>query len=289
MPNNNSRSENLSDKLIRMTNEVVETRHKNLMIRLIENLGAAILKNLTELGRVFIFMLQVFRWMFRRPFRGKLLFEQLDFIGNKSLFIIALSGSFTGMVMAYQTYFGFKLISVDTLVGPVTAIGLAKELAPVLTGLIVAGRAGAAMAAQIGTMKVTEQIDALEVMGINSVQYLAVPRIIAGTISVPMLSTIFLFIGNIGSYIVGTKFLLIDEAVYLSKLGLFMFMGDIWQGIIKALFFGFIISVIGTYFGFQVSNGAEGVGRGTNLAVVWGMIMVLISDYFLTSFLIKIL
>ena len=258
-------------------------------LRPVENLGGAIISNLQELGRVVLFLMEVFRWMIRPPYRLKLLFEQFYFIGNKSVFIIALSGSFTGMVMAYQTYFGFQLISVDSLVGPVTALGLAKELAPVLTGLIVAGRAGAAMAAQIGTMKVTEQVDALEVMGINSVQYLAVPRVVAATIAVPMLSALFLYIGNVGSYVVGTKFLLIDEAIYLSKLGSFMFMSDIWQGLIKATFFGFLISIIGTYFGFQVKKGAQGVGKGTNLAVVWGMIMVLISDYFLTSFLIRIL
>lgn len=272
-----------------MSEHALSAPKKNFVIRFIEGLGSAIIKNLQELGNVVLFMIQVFRWMFRPPIRTKLFFEQLYFVGNKSLFIIALSGSFTGMVMAYQTYFGFQLISVDSLVGPVTALGLAKELAPVLTGLIVAGRAGAAMAAQIGTMKVTEQVDALEVMGINSIQYLAVPRVVAGTLAVPMLSALFLFIGNVGSYVVGTKFLLIDSAIYFSKLSVFMFLSDIWQGLIKAVFFGFLISVIGTYFGFQVSKGAEGVGRGTNLSVVWGMVMVLISDYFLTSFLIRIL
>jgi phospholipid/cholesterol/gamma-HCH transport system permease protein len=203
--------------------------------------------------------------------------------------IILLTGLFTGMVFATQTYFGFKLINVDSLVGAIVAISLAKELAPVLTGLIVAGRAGSAMAAQIGSMKVTEQIDALEVMGINSIQYLAVPRIIAATIAVPMLSIIFLFIGNLGAYVVGTTTLMIDEAIFFSKLGEFMVVEDIAQGVIKATVFGFVISVIGTYFGFQVEKGAVGVGRGTNLAVIWGMVSVLILDYFLTTFLVKIL
>jgi phospholipid/cholesterol/gamma-HCH transport system permease protein len=272
-----------------MSEQAALEQRKNFVIRFIESIGSSIIENLQGLGNISLFALQVFRWMFRGPVRWNLFFEQLYFVGNKSIFIIALSGSFTGMVMAYQTYFGFKLINVDSLVGPVTALSLAKELAPVLTGLIVAGRAGAAMAAQIGTMKVTEQVDALEVMGVNSIQYLAVPRLIAGVIAVPMLSALFLFIGNVGSYIVGTKFLLIDEATYFSKLSMFIFLSDIWQGMIKALFFGFLISIIGTYFGFQVSKGAEGVGKGTNLSVVWGMVMVLISDYFLTSFLIRIL
>lgn len=265
------------------------TKEIPFYLKPVEQLGAMIIENLTGLGKFISFVMTAFFWFVRPPFRLKLYFEQLYFVGNKSIFIILLSGSFTGMVMAYQTYFGFKLISVDSLVGPVTALTLAKELAPVLTGLIVAGRAGAAMTAQIGSMKVTEQVDALEVMGINSIQYLAVPRIIAGTIAMPMLSAIFLFIGNVGSYIVGTKFLSIDEAIYLNKLGEFMFLNDIWQGLIKATVFGFLIACIGTYFGFNVTKGAEGVGRSTNLSVVWGMVIVLISDYFLTSFLIHIL
>lgn len=258
-------------------------------LRWIEDLGSTIIENLNALGEITMFAGRFFYWMVKPPYRLHLLFEQLYFVGNKSIFIVCLAGAFTGMVMAYQTYFGFKLISVDSLVGPVTALTLAKELAPVLTGLIVAGRAGAAMAAQIGTMKVTEQVDALEVMGINSVQYLAVPRILASVISVPMLSALFLFVGNVGSWMVGTKFLSIDEAIYMSKLGEFMFLEDIWQGLIKAFFFGFLISVIGTYFGFNVTKGAEGVGKATNLAVVWGMILVLVVDYFLTSFLVHIL
>ena len=257
--------------------------------RQIERLGASVLVPIGSLGDVMIFTYQFFYWLVKRPFRSKLFIEQLLFVGNKSLFIIFLAGSFTGMVFSYQTYFGFKMISVDSLVGPIVAISLSKELAPVLTGLIVAGRAGAAMAAQIGSMKVTEQIDALEVMGISSHQYLAVPRIVAGTIAVPMLTVIFNLIGNIGSWFVGTKALMIDEVMYFSKLGEFMFVEGLLQGIIKAVFFGFIISVVGCYFGFTVEKGAEGVGRGTNLAVVWGMILVLILDYFLTSFLIRIL
>ncbi len=255
----------------------------------VEKLGHNIVVNLYELGKFTSFGLRFFYWTFRRPFRVRNIFSQFVFIGNKSLFIICLSGAFTGMVMAYQTYFGFKLINVDTLVGPIVSITLAKELGPVLTGLIVAGRAGAAMAAQIGSMKVTEQIDALEVMGINGIQYLATPRVISSCFALPILTAIFQFVGNVGSYFIGTKVLNIDEGIYFSKLSEFMYIEDMWQGLIKAFFFGFLISLIGTYFGFQVKRGAEGVGRGTNKAVVWGMINVLVWDYFLTSYLIKIL
>ena len=138
-------------------------------------------------------------------------------------------------------------------------------------------------------MKVTEQIDALEVMGIDSIQYLAVPRIVATTLVLPMLAILFQFIGNIGSWIIGVKVLKIDEAIYFSKLSHFMFISDLYHGIIKAFFFGLIISLIGTYFGFSVKGGAEGVGRNTNLAVVWGMVMILVTDFILTNFLVKVL
>ena len=255
----------------------------------VEQLGQLIIDSIEGLGRIVNFALQFFYWLPKRPQRYHLIIRQLYFVGNKSIFIICLSGGFSGMVMAYQVYFGFKLISVDSLVGPAVALSLAKELAPVLTGLIVSGRAGAAMAAEIGSMKVTEQIDALEVMGVNSHQYLAVPRIVATTIAMPLLSILFQFVGNVGSYVVGTKALMIDDIIYFSKLGDFMFMSDIYQGLIKAVFFGFVVSLVGTYFGFSVKSGAEGVGKGTNLAVVWGMISVLIFDYILTSFLVYLL
>lgn len=259
------------------------------ILRIIESVGASVLESVQGLGNITHFFLRFCFWVWRPPFRIKLFIEQMYVIGWQSLFIICLAGAFTGMVMAFQIYFGFQLISVDSLVGPVVTLSLAKELAPVLSGLIVAGKAGSSMAAQIGTMKVTEQIDALEVMGINSHQYLAVPRIIAGTFALPMLAAIFLVVGNAGSFFVGTQALMIDEAIYLSKLGDFMFIEDIAHGMIKAVVFGFMIALIGSYFGFQVTQGAEGVGKGTNKAVVWGMITVLTLDYILTSFLVRIL
>ena len=260
-----------------------------MFLSFLETLGGRVLSSFESLGNFVCFSFNIFYWSFKRPFRVHLIFKQFVFIGNKSLFIIMLTGVFSGMVMSYQTYSAFKIISADSLIGPLVAITLAKELAPVFTGLVVAGRAGAAMAANIASMQVTEQVDALEVMGINAIKYLAVPRIIASMIVLPMLSTIFQFVGNIGSWIIGVKVLKIDDAIYFSKVSEFMFIGDVYQGLIKAWFFGLIISMIGTYFGFTVEGGAEGVGKSTNLAVVWGMVMILISDFLLTSFLIGIL
>lgn len=255
----------------------------------VSSFGASIIENLEGLGSFALHTFQIFYWTLKPPYRLRLFFDQAHFIGNKSLFIIALTSLFSGMVMSYQTYLGFAVMNAFTLVGPVVALSLAKELAPVFAGIIVAGRCGAAMAAELGTMKVTEQVDALEVMGISSHQYLGVPRVWASMFSVPMLSLIFLFVGNIGSYIVGVHFLGIEGVKYFSKSRDFIGVTDIWEGVIKAAVFGLMIGLIGTYHGFKVKGGAEGVGKGTNSAVVWGMITILILDFFLTSILVKIL
>ena len=263
------------------------------MVEVMQNkisfIGRTVLNLVQGLGHFASFAGKIFYWYIKPPYRIKLLFDQLYFIGNKSIFIVTLTSIFTGMVFAFQIHNGFRAINTDSLIGPLVAISLAKELAPVFCGLVVAGRCGAAMAAQIGSMKVTEQIDALEVMGINSVQYLAVPRVVGATLSLPLLCSLFLLVGNFGSWLIGVKVLGIDEAIYLSKVSLFMKLGHVAEGLIKAAVFGYLIGVIGTYHGFEVKGGAEGVGRGTNLAVVWGMIIVLIVDFFLTSFLAKIL
>ncbi len=262
---------------------------KILVFKQVENLGSNVLQIVNGLGEFMNYAFKTLFWTFKKPYRFKLLFEQIYFIGNKSVFIIFLTSSFTGAVFAFQIYLGFKAINADSFIGPIVTIALAKELAPVLSGLVVAGRCGAAMAAQIGSMKVTEQIDALEVMGINGYQYLAVPRILGATIAMPMLSAIFLLIGYWGSWLIGVKVIQIDEILYTQKISEFMNLGMIYEGIIKATVFGFLIGIIGTYQGFNVQGGAEGVGKGTNMAVVWGMITVLVVDFFLTSFLAKIL
>lgn len=255
----------------------------------INEIGTHVLSWVYGLGDFTDFTGKTLFWTFKPPYRWKLLFDQIYFMGNKSVFIIFLTSSFTGAVFALQMYTGFKAINADSFIGPVVAIALAKELAPVLSGLVVAGRCGAAMAAQIGTMKVTEQIDALEVMGINGYQYLAVPRILGSMFAMPLLSALFLLIGYYGSWLVGTKVLMIDETIYVQKVSDFMTLGMVTEGIIKATVFGYLIGIIGTYQGFKVTGGAEGVGKGTNMAVVWGMITVLVVDYFLSSYLSVVL
>lgn len=255
----------------------------------ISGVGETVIDLLNGLGEFTNFTMKTIFWTFKPPFRFRLLFDQLYFMGNKSVFIIFLTSSFTGAVFAFQIYLGMKAINTDSFIGPIVTIALAKELAPVLSGLVVAGRCGAAMAAQIGSMKVTEQIDALEVMGINSYQYLAVPRILGAMMAMPLLSGIFLLIGYWGSWLIGVKVIQIDETLYTAKISDFMNLSMVAEGLIKATVFGYLIGIIGTYQGFNVQGGAEGVGKGTNMAVVWGMITVLVVDFFLTSFLAKIL
>ena len=261
----------------------------NLLLKPITSFGAWILAITPALGRITIYMGSSFMWFLRPPMRTKLFVNEMVFMGNKSLFIVALTASFSGMVFAFQIYSGFTAFSVDSFVGPIVAIAVTKELAPVFCGLVVAGRCGAAMAAQIGTMKVTEQVDALEVMGVNSIQYLAVPKIFATVVTMPMLAAIYMLIANFGSWVIGTQVLGIDEVMYFAKAGDLMNVKMILEGLIKAAVFGYLIAVVGTYQGFAVTGGAEGVGRGTNMAVVWGMILVLVVDFFLTALLMKVL
>ena len=266
-----------------MENTIGESRRQNIFVRSVTFFGQTVLGGVQDVGELAEFVRTSLFWLARPPFRFKEIVAQIEFVGNKSVFIIFLSSLFTGMVFALQTYAGFHMVNADTLIGPTVALALTRELGPVLTGIIVAGRAGAAMSAQIGTMRVTEQIDALEVMGVNPKQYLVMPRIVACVITMPLLAGIFDFVGNVGSYMLSTTLLRIDAATYMAKLDIFTRPKDIAQGLIKAAVFGFIFSCIGTHKGFNTTNGAKGVGVATNETVVLSSILILVSDYFLSA------
>lgn len=234
-----------------------------------------------ETGRIFQFFWQAIRSTWQKPYRVSEFFVHMEFIGNKSVFIIALTGLFAGMALAYQIYVGFALFSAVNLTGPTVALSVTRELGPVLTGLIVAARAGGAMAARLGTMRVTEQIDALEVMGVNSVQYLVGPRIIAAVICMPLLTGIFDFVSIFGSYWLCTGLLGLDPAVFLSKIAEWVNPIHIYEGLVKSAVFGLCFAVICCYRGFYTSGGAKGVGEATNRGVVLSMIMIIVADYYL--------
>lgn len=248
----------------------------------IESIGRGFLNFVEETGKVSRFFGNACYWMVRPPFRFKIFLEQFIFVANKSLFIVCLTGVFSGMVFAVQIYFGFKIINADALVGPAVAIGFVRELGPVFTGIVVTGRAGAAMAAQLGTMRVTEQIDAMDVMAVNSVQYLVVPRVVASFFAMPMLCALCILVGNVGSYFTGVYLLGIDPVIFFAHLQEVVEVRDLAQGLIKAAVFGIIFSTIGTFKGYFTKGGAEAVGRSTNQAVVITLVLILVGDYFLT-------
>ncbi len=238
---------------------------------------------IVECGELMIFALYSIGAFFRRPWRFDELITHIEFIGNKSIFIISLTGLFTGAALSYQIFLGFNLVNATSLVGPTVGLGITRELGPVLTGLIVAARAGGAMAARLGTMRVTEQIDALEVMGVEPRQYLISPRIIASIISMPLLTGVFDFVAMLGSYSLCIHVLDMDEALFWDRTALWVQPAHLNEGLFKAAVFGLFFSIICTHRGFKTEGGAAGVGNSTNRGVVLSMVMIIVSDFFLTS------
>lgn len=252
-----------------------------------ESVGRWVISGTEGTGRAALLVFETFAWMFRPPYRFKQLFQAMEFVGVGSLFIVTLTGLFTGAVFALQGAVAFRLFNAESLVGPTVGLSLARELAPVLTGLMVTGRAGSGIATELGTMRVTEQIDALYTMAVNPVQYLVVPRFIAGLIMVPLLSILFTLVGMCGCYFVGVVLLGIDEGVFIAKVRWFVDARDIFSGLIKAFVFGGILTMVGCYKGFNASGGARGVGIATTQSVVASSILILVADYFLTAMMFQ--
>jgi len=237
----------------------------------------------TEAGRIVIFFFDSAQLIFVKPYRFEEFIKHMEFIGNKSIMIIVLTGGFTGMAMSYQIYLGFNLVNATNLVGPTVALGITRELGPVLTGLIVSARAGGAMAARLGTMRVSEQIDALEVMGIDPKQFLIAPRLLAAIISMPLLCGVFDFVAMSGSYLLCVKVLNLDEAIFWDKIQLWLNPRDINEGLVKAAVFGLVFAAICTYRGFNTTGGAKGVGDATNSGVVNSMVLIIVINFFMTN------
>ncbi|MBC85833.1 MAG: organic solvent ABC transporter permease [Bdellovibrionaceae bacterium] len=234
-------------------------------------------------GQTLVFTHQCARYMFSKPSRFSNMIQHMHFIGNDSIIIIALTGCFTGLALSYQIYIGFNLVNATNLVGPTVALGIFKELAPVLTGLIVAARAGGAMAAQLGTMRVSEQIDALEVMGVNPKQYLVSPRILASFLTLPLLCGAFDFIAIHGSELLCVNVLGLDSAIFWDKIETWIEPKDIIEGLIKSAVFGITFSAICCKTGFYTSGGAKGVGEATNRGVVNSMVWIIILNFFVSN------
>jgi len=238
---------------------------------------------LEDLGNIVMMLFQVLLWMVRPPYRVGLLVKAMEFVGVGSMFIIVLTGSFAGAVMGLQGIYAFGLLEMETMVGGSVALALSRELSPVLAALMVTGRVGSAMATEIGTMRVTEQIDAMETMAVNPIQYLVVPRVVAATLMLPLLNVVFTFVGMVGCYLVAVVWWRVDEGQFMAKISDFMSVSDLTSGIVKAAVFGTTLSVIGCYKGFNAAGGARGVGTATTSAVVMASVMIFVLDYILTA------
>lgn len=253
-----------------------------IALRSIETLGGVVRGRIIGLGRFTLLLREIFFWLVRPPFRIQLIFRQFEFVGNKSLSIVTLSSLFTGAVLGLQIGKIFGIFRAEGLMGAATGKAMALELAPVMCGFIVTGRAGAAMAAEIATMRVNEQLDAMEAMGVSPVSYLIVPRVIASTLMMPLLSAIFLTLGLVGCYILGLIMFGIDTSVFVANLKWLVWVSDVRKGMVKSLVFGFIIATIACYKGFHARGGAKGVGEATTQAVVSSLLTILIVDFFIS-------
>jgi phospholipid/cholesterol/gamma-HCH transport system permease protein len=253
---------------------------------LIEDFGSYIISLITQMGQIALLTLGIFRWMFKKPFDGELILRQMVKIGVESIPVAMTTALFTGMVLALQAGYTLetKIKGVSQFLGSVVSLSLVRELGPVLTAMVIAGRMGSAAAAEIGTMQVTEQIDALYTLAANPVKYLAVPRFLAFTLMLPLLTIFADFIGWAGGlFISSMRFT--TSTVYIESTRSSLAIEDVFGGLIKALVFGAIIAVVSCWQGFSTTNGAEGVGKATTNAVVFSFMLILISDYFLTALL----
>ena len=249
----------------------------------LQALGRFSLGFIARTGRVMRFAGSGLGHCVRPPFYWHNIVRQLIEIGYFSLPVVGLTAIFTGMVLALQSYTGFARFSAEAAVAKVVAISITRELGPVLAGLMVAGRIGAAMAAEIGTMRVTEQIDALTTLSTNPKKYLVAPRLIAGVIVLPLLVIVANIIGIFGGYLVSVFKLGFNPSTYLQSTVAALTTGDIVSGLVKAAVFGFLVALMGCYHGYYSKGGAQGVGRATTNAVVSASIMILCSDYILTE------
>ncbi|HXA19383.1 MAG TPA: ABC transporter permease [Thermoanaerobaculia bacterium] len=254
-------------------------------MNLLERVGRVFIRLFEQTGLWFRMLLRTILWTFRPPFEGREWLRQMVRVGVDSIPVVFLTTMFTGMVMALQTYNGFHRVHAENFVGSVVALAMLRELSPVLVALMVTGRVGSSMAAEIGTMRVTEQLDALQALATDPVQYLFVPRVIAGIVMLPLLTILGDALGVGGGYLVGVKMMGANPVVYEQNTYQFLHMNDVWSGLIKAAAFGLILTLTGCVRGYYTSGGAEGVGRATTAAVVSASLIILLADFFLTKLL----
>ncbi len=250
---------------------------------LLRSIGRPVLDMVAAIGRVALFAVQIISHLVRPPFYGREFLNQLLQVGWFSLPVVGLTALFTGGALALQIYSGGARFNAESVVPSIVAIGMARELGPVLGGLMVAARVASSIAAELGTMKVTEQIDALTTLSTNPIKYLAVPRVLAATLAVPVLVAVGDSIGIMGGWLVGITRLDFNSATYLKNTLDFLEAWDVGSGLIKGAAFGFIVALMGCYHGMNSGRGAQGVGRATKSAVVAASVMILAANYLLTE------
>jgi phospholipid/cholesterol/gamma-HCH transport system permease protein len=235
-----------------------------------------------DFGRMILFAGETVAWAVRPPFRPELILVQMAAIGVGSAFIVGVTGTFAGMVLALQMNVALGQFAAEGYVGGSVAFSLARELAPVFTALMVIGRSGSAIATEIGTMRVTEQLDAMDSMAVNPIQYLVVPRVIASLLMFPVLTMLFNALGYGGAFVMGVFVARIPVAPFIAHTQEFMAPDDVMHGLLKAVIFGLIVSIVTTWRGYAASGGARGVGEGTTRGVVMSSIAILVADYAIT-------
>ena len=260
----------------------------NLILYLPEKIGKFSYILLDSVGFKVLFLYESIKSCFLPKYYPDLILKQLIKIGYNSVPVVGMTAIFTGMVLALQSYTGFSRFSAESAIPNVVVLSITRELSPVLAGLMVAGRAGASIAAEIGTMRVTEQIDALRTLSTNPFNYLVIPRILAGVISLPILVLVGDIIGVLGGFLICTKVLNFNATVYLQNTYNFVQFMDVFSGLVKACVFGFIITFMGCYHGFNAKGGAQGVGLSTTYSVVSSSILILLMNYILTSLFFKL-
>jgi phospholipid/cholesterol/gamma-HCH transport system permease protein len=237
---------------------------------------------LEDFGQMILFAGETFAWAFRPPFRPNLVLAQMAFVGVGSAFIVGVTGTFSGMVLALQMNVALRQFAAEGFVGGSVGFSLARELAPVFTALMIIGRSGSAIASELGTMRVTEQMDAMESMAVSPIQYLVLPRVIASILMFPLLTMLFNVLGYGGAFLMGVFVARIPIAPFIAHTQEFVDDGDVLHGLLKAVIFGLIVSIITTWRGYAASGGSRGVGEGTTRAVVASSIAILLADYAIT-------
>ena len=248
-----------------------------------EWLFGVLLSPFVEISALFKLLWEALFWGVRPPYRGRLFVEAMEFIGIGSIFLVSLTAVFVGGVLALQLVDGFRDFGAENQTGAVIGLALAREVGPVFAALMVTSRAGSAMTTELGSMRVTNQIDALVTMAVNPVQYLVVPRLVAGFVMVPVLTMLFNVVGVMGAFFVAVALLGLDPGVFMDRLKWLVDWDDLSQGLIKAMVFGVAVTLIACRQGFYAKGGAAGVGRATNRAVVQSAIAILMLDYLVTS------